>query len=299
VRGGGTSLFKDQAACPFRAFAKLRLGARALEDIQPGLAPTERGTLLHEMLRATWEQIGSRARLEALAAADLDRLLEAAADEAVAVLRRRRPESMDSRFAAIERGRLVSLTREWLALELQRADFEVESLERKVPVTVGGITVNARLDREDRVAGGRAVIDYKTSKRVSVGSWLGPRPDEPQLPLYALAGGAEVKLIAFAQVRPGSLQFCGLATEAGLVPKVGTVESNKTRGASQHPDWNALVAHWRREMEGLAAEFLAGDARVSPKAGAKTCNTCEQQLLCRVAEKAPAVATAQGAGDEP
>jgi ATP-dependent helicase/nuclease subunit B len=79
---------------------------------------------------------------------------------------------------------------------------------------------------------------------------------------------------------------------------VGPIEANKTRGAEAYADWDALVAHWRREMEALAGEFLAGEARVSPKSGAKTCALCDQQPLCRVAEKAPA-ALAAGEGEEP
>jgi probable DNA repair protein len=294
VRGGGTSLFRNQAACPFRAFAVHRLGSRGLVDMQPGLAANDRGTLLHEMLRATWQALGTRERLLSLPPAELDALLDRAAEEALGVLRRRRAESLGGRFGRIEKRRLVGITREWLELERGRADFEVEALEHKAPVTVGGITVNARLDRQDRIAGGRAVIDYKTSKRVTVAAWLGPRPDEPQLPLYALAGGTEVKALAFAQVRPGALQFCGVAREAGLLPKVGPIEANKTRGAEAYADWDALVAHWRREMESLAGEFLAGEARVSPKSGAKTCALCDQQPLCRVAEKAPAALAAEG-----
>ena len=298
VRGGGTSLFRNQAACPFRAFAVHRLGSRGMVDMQPGLAANDRGTLLHEMLRATWQALRTRERLLSLPAAELESLLDLAAEEALGVLRKRRAESLGGRFGRLEKRRLVAVTREWLELERGRADFQVEALEHKAPVTVGGITVNARLDRQDRVAGGRAVIDYKTSKRVTVASWLGPRPDEPQLPLYALAGGAEVRALAFAQVRPGSLQFCGVGREAGLLPKVGTIEANRTRGAEAYADWDALLAHWRREMEALAAEFLAGEARVSPKAGARTCALCDQHPLCRVAEKAP-VAAALGEGEEP
>ena len=39
---GGTGLFKDQAACPFRAFAHVRLASEALEAPRPGLDPRER-----------------------------------------------------------------------------------------------------------------------------------------------------------------------------------------------------------------------------------------------------------------
>jgi ATP-dependent helicase/nuclease subunit B len=284
TRTGGTGLFKDQAACPFRAYARHRLGARELEAPQPGLAAHERGTLLHEMLRATWQAVGSRDRLLALAPAEKSAILEAAAAEALAVLRRRRAEVLSGRFARMEQRRLVAIAGDWLALEAKRPGFEVVAVERKTPVTFGGVTVEARIDREDRLAeGGRVIIDYKTGKaKATAASWIGPRPDDPQLPMYALASGDDVRGLAFAQVLPGSLQFCGVAMEEGLLPRVGTVD--KVRAKVPVPrDWGALTAMWRRDVEALAREFRAGDARVSPKDGAKTCELCAQKPFCRVA----------------
>ncbi len=58
-----------------------------------------------------------------------------------------------------------------------------------------------RIDRIDEMPDGSlAVIDYKTSASVpSPSSWLGDRPSDPQLPLYALAveqqGTADLPLI--------------------------------------------------------------------------------------------------------
>ncbi|HZO00181.1 MAG TPA: hypothetical protein VFB93_03190, partial [Burkholderiales bacterium] len=42
---GGTRVLADQAACPFRAFAKWRLGAEPLEEPAAGLDPRDRGKL--------------------------------------------------------------------------------------------------------------------------------------------------------------------------------------------------------------------------------------------------------------
>ncbi len=289
VRTGGTSLFKDQAACPFRAFAQHRLAARELAAPQPGLAAHERGTLVHEMLRGTWEAIGSRARLAALGEEEKSALLEQSALEAVGVLRRRRADVLSGRFARMEQRRLVAIARDWLELEAARAEFEVVAVERKTPVTFGGLTVEARIDREDRLAdGGRVVIDYKTGKtKANIAAWLGPRPDDPQLPMYALASGEDVRGLAFAQVLPGAMQFCGLAMAAGMLPKVATPDKASAR-LDVPADWGGLTAQWRRGIEGLAAEFRAGDARVSPKAGAKTCELCAQKPFCRIASGARA-----------
>ena len=42
----------------------------------------------------------------------------------------------------------------------------------------------------------------------------------------------------------------------------------------------------RAELELLGREFVSGDARVDPKLGARTCERCELQGLCRVSERA-------------
>ena len=53
---GGTGILVDQAACPFRAFAHHRLGAREMDRPEPGLGPPERGQLLHAMMANLWRR---------------------------------------------------------------------------------------------------------------------------------------------------------------------------------------------------------------------------------------------------
>ena len=94
--------------------------------------------------------------------------------------------------------------------------------------------------------------------------------------------------MAFARLKAGEQEFCGLASEAGLLPGVKTIEDNRSRHASRYGSWPELLASWRRELELLGAAFREGDARVDPKRGAQTCQQCDQQPLCRIAEKAGA-----------
>ena len=47
------------------------------------------------------------------------------------------------------------------------------------------------------------------------------------------------------------------------------------------------LAAWREALGALAAEVLAGTARVDPKHGKQTCARCEFALLCRVHEQPP------------
>lgn len=297
---GGTSVFKDQAACPFRAFAAHRLQAEGLEVPPAGLDAADRGTLLHAMLARLWQALGTSARLHAASDAELDALLALAADHAIAHLRRDRPDAIEGRFAELERSRLARLGRAWLEVERGRPAFAVSAIEQKRVLSAGGITVNARLDRMDTLeAGGMAIIDYKTGG-ASVGDWLGPRPDDPQLPLYAVSqagsaaagqagagpGDGGLSAVAFARVKAGELEFKGIAREQDAIPGVKPLAAQRLQSARDYASWEELLAGWRYELEALGREFGAGEARVDPKRGDETCRYCGLKALCRISERA-------------
>ena len=285
VHQGGTTVFKDQAACPFRAFARHRLGAESLDEPLSGLDAMDRGTLLHALLAALWKSLRNKARLDGIAEEELEKLLDACAAEAIAKVRQWRVEALSGRFAELEKARLVALARSWLLFEKQRADFDVVLVEQKRPMTFGGVTVNVTLDRMDELAsGGRAILDYKTGT-ASVSAWLGPRPDEPQVPLYALGSGEEVAAAAFAVIKAGEAQFKGVARENGLLPGVKTISEQRSAMAGQYQSWEGLLSGWQAELDQLGHAFASGDARVDPKRGDDTCEFCDLHALCRINER--------------
>jgi ATP-dependent helicase/nuclease subunit B len=295
---GGTAVLADQAACPFRAFAHFRLDARALETPEPGLDPPERGELLHAMMARLWGTLGDQAALKAADDARLAAVIEEAAAHAVAQLRAKRPGRLEGRFAQLERERLARLAREWLELEKKRAPFEVLKREEAMVLGAGNLRLSGRVDRMDRLldGGGLAVIDYK-SGRASVSDWLGPRPDDAQLPLYALAVDEdELRAVAFARLKVGEMGFAGLARDKAALPDVPTVE--KHRGAKAVGSWTQLLARWREEVDALGENFASGDARIDPKHALDTCRRCDLRTLCRVHERFGALAERDGAGEE-
>ena len=283
---GGTGVFRNQAACPFRAFAAHRLGAEALETPQPGLSAMDRGTLLHAVLAAAWTALGGKAALDAISRDDLAALLVRCADEGIGRLRRWKPEALQGRFAELERSRLAALARDWLEFEKQRPTFEVVAIEEKRVVEFGGVTVNAKLDRMDKLGGGGyAILDYKTGA-ASVTAWLGTRPDEPQLPLYAIGSEKDIAAVAFARVKAGELEFKGIARDKDLLPGVKTIaDQQRSPLAKAYDSWDSLVEGWRRELAALGQGFAIGDARVDPKHGEDTCQFCGMQPLCRINER--------------
>jgi probable DNA repair protein len=286
---GGTSILADQAACPFRAFAKHRLGAQPLESPEPGLDAPDRGTLLHALMSRLWRDIGSHARLVAMSREALEAVVAGAARFAVARVRSDRPGRIDGPLADLERERLARIAFEWLEVDRARPPFEVALREDRVEMVAGPLRLAGRVDRVDRLSSGAlAVIDYKSGSP-SVAGWLGERPDDPQLPLYALALGEDVAAVVFARLKAGELGFAGLAREENLVPGAQAVEAH--RGAKRDASsWPELVARWRETTDGLATRFAEGRAAVDPKRGLATCRFCELQPLCRVHERLGALA---------
>lgn len=286
--GGGAGVFENQSACPFRAFARHRLGARRLEEVRAGLDARERGTLLHRTAAHLWGEIESHSKLSAMDAPALNAAIGRAADAALALLARDRPDALSPAFTAIERERLRELVTKLLELERTRAPFHVVAREAPRMLSVGGLAVRARVDRIDALEDGRhVVLDYKTGT-ASPAQWLGDRPDAPQLPLYAVTDEGDVAAVAFAVVNAREAVFRGLASESGLLPGVGTVD--EVRSPTAIDGWSELFALWRRTLDRLAAEFLAGHAAVAPRNYPQTCRYCELGALCRVREQLDAAA---------
>lgn len=281
---GGTRVLADQSACPFRAFARHRLAAEALEAPAAGLDALARGTLLHALLAGVWEALECKATLYSLPAAELEAAIARAARAAVEGLQNDRPGVLEGRFAELERARLERLAREWLELEKKRADFEVVAREEKRTLTAGGLEFSGRIDRMDRLGGEGAgaphlLIDYKSGKYLTPRAWMEERPDAPQLPLYAVNAPENVRAVAFAKVRRGDMKLMGFASEPDAVP-----------GLKRYDEWDALLARWRKTLDALAAGFGAGAAPVDPKNGLDTCRQCDLQPLCRVHERIGALA---------
>ena len=282
---GGTGLFRDQAACPFRALAKHRLGCRdAPESPRPGLDPRDRGNIVHAMLAELWRSLGGSERLGKASASELEAIVASAVDKATESVKRYRPDVLAGAFGRLERARLARIAHEWLAVERGRMDFEVVAIEDKKPATFGGVTVNVKLDRMDDVPGvGRFVIDYKTGE-VKPGALVPPRMDEPQLAMYALSR-EDVGAVAFAQVRTGDMEFRGIAKVDGVAKGVEQVGKGRSAASKAYPTWNRAISQWKAELDALGEEFAGGEARVDPKRGTDTCKQCDQQPLCRFAEK--------------
>ena len=281
-RRGGARILELQAACPFRAQAEIRLGARPLEEPGLGLDAADRGELIHEVLAILWRDLGSQAALLALDDAQARMAAARAVAEALGEPRR---------SADPVRLQLLDLEADWLerrvldimAVDRGRATFAVEAIEQPVDARIGDLELELRPDRLDRLCDGTlAVIDYKTGAQAEVRAWLEERPRLPQLPAYVQALGPErVGAVSFGRIRSGDTRYEGLARDSATFPGL------RVPGAKGGPrgveSWEQLMVDWRRRLESLASEFVRGDLRLAPDPP-RACEYCHLGSLCRIAE---------------
>jgi ATP-dependent helicase/nuclease subunit B len=272
-RTRGVSTLRAQSRCAFRGFAETRLRCERLERPVPGFNDRERGELIHHALEHIWSVLHDSSALISLSSDAQLRLLDDGVTGALArVCRIRDP---GPRWRQRERERMGSVLAKWLDLERQREPFEVEQLEHATQqARHGGLEFAVRIDRVDRLADGtRVLIDYKTG--LAAADWRGERPDNPQLPIYALLRPAALVAVAYGRVNAGECSFIAEAERAAIFKPNG--RKSPLEGM---PTLAALIDVWARRIENLAADFAAGKAAVAPTL--RACKTCRLQGLCRV-----------------
>ena len=279
---GGTAVLTLQSACPFRAFAELRLHAKRPDPVEHGVRMLDRGTLIHNVMEQLWRHIVSQRALREMPDTVLRKLVD---DSIVAVieqqnsLRRRR---IAEHLIEAERDCLRMIVLEWMEVEKRRAPFVAEEHEQRVETALAGLPLHVRADRIDRLEDGSTVlIDYKSGKK-SAADWLTARPVEPQIPLYVQTMGNDLHAAGFAMLRRGECRIAGLRDDG--------LDAAEFQAASEYleqydPDiqnWEQLRARWTTVLHDLAAAFVSGVAAVDPRDGEDTCRYCPQSTLCRI-----------------
>lgn len=276
---GGINVIKQQALCPFKAFAEWRLQARELETPLPGLRAKDRGNIVHHILEIIWDEIKSQTTLLALPETALDKLIDDSIEKAMTAHANSR--SAYPQYLALEKLRLKALTHEWLQIEKERPHFDVHTLEKRESIAIGQLNLSIRIDRIDALPNGKKlIIDYKTGNS-DIGKWFSDRPEEPQLPLYALMDIANTAGITFAQVATGNSGFKGVSQY-----------STDIKGIKPIAAWSEQIASWQTTLTQLSDHFYQGIATVDPKEPAQTCQWCALNPLCRINEEQANVQTA-------
>jgi len=211
-----------------------------------------------------WRELKTQAELLALSREETATLISRAVTAALdgRLSRRHKNRALD-RARDLEHKRWERLIADWIEVERRRGGFEVVETEEPREVDVGGLKLRIKADRIDRLADGSfAILDYKTSDKLSPKGWEGDRPDAPQLPLYFVKSDRDISAVHFAQLVPGDVETLGL---------------DGPRLAERKAAWTAVV-------DSLGGSFLRGDAAVDPKQFPKTCEFCHLPALCRIGE---------------
>ncbi len=269
----GVATLRAQSRCAFRGFAETRLRTSVLERPLPGFNDRERGELLHDALEQIWSEVRDSHRLKALEAQTEAALLRESVALAIDKLCRRRDPG--ARWRERERIRMHALLRKWLAAERLRAPFSVERLEQRAQTAQhAGLQFTVRIDRVDRLEdGARVLIDYKSGSAAR--DWRGERPDNPQLPIYALLLPEQLAAVAYGKINAADCCFVFEAERSGIF-RPGSART-RLEGMSSLA---GLLQVWSRRIDGLAAQFAEGRAAVDPTLSA--CRSCRLHGLCRV-----------------
>jgi ATP-dependent helicase/nuclease subunit B len=272
-RTRGIATLRAQSRCAFRGFAETRLTTETLDRPVPGFNVRERGEMLHYALERIWSELRTWMGLKNVPPERRDALINESAAHAIAAQCRRRDPGL--RWRRREAPRLERLLNKWLDTELLRAPFEVERLEQGGQVARhGGLEFKMRIDRVDRLSdGGRVLIDYKTG--MAMPDWRGDRPDNPQLPVYALLRPDDLVAVAYGKVNASECCFVAESERGGIFTARG--RRSQMEGMS---DFGALIATWSQRIEKIACEFAAGNAQVAPTL--RACASCRLQPLCRI-----------------
>ncbi|HKT74883.1 MAG TPA: PD-(D/E)XK nuclease family protein [Steroidobacteraceae bacterium] len=301
----GTRSLELQNLCGFRAYAELRLGSVELEAPEPGVAADLRGRLLHEALQRLWDRLGNWHNLAASSAAALDVLISQCVAEAADATVPRAPvagsprrslanyaqqdlfgTSQHSPVLVRECRRTARLINGLCSLERERAPFRVEATEQDTTLEIMGARLRMRIDRVDALeAGGRAILDYKSGRRMPA-DWYAERPSHPQLLAYLAAVGADTQAIASVHVNAREICFQGIASSPNLLPKVDAARPPDPQISAcddERDAWQQRRYQWLACLERLAGDFLQGRAQLDPKPGA--CELCHVISVCRITDR--------------
>ena len=276
---GGTGILKNQAECPFRAFAIHRLTSQTRDFPELDMDDSLKGSLIHKILQLFWNQVRTSEHLHQLHDSKklLGRISQSVQDGMQLFQLDAKGQSI---FLEIEQERLTNLIHEWMEYERERSDFVVLDTESEKTIQLDDLSLKLKIDRIDQTPEGKTIlIDYKTGLVPNLKKWFGERIEEPQLPLYSMEVNADA--IVFANIRKGNSRYRGLSREDDIIPKIG---SNITREHPELETWEDLQLFWKTGLNQLANEFLRGHLSVSPLHGDDTCKYCDQLTLCRKTE---------------
>jgi hypothetical protein len=259
------SKVQDYAQCPFKAFARhqLKLQAQSNECLQP--QSLEIGNLVHQSLEVLYESVKAQSDLLLIKPEQITQVIS---QQWEALNIQTHPQ-----LAQILQVELAKRIQQWIAIDLERPEFTVDSLESKYVLKLNqDIQIQMRVDRIDQVGHQAVIIDYKTGY-ANIADALNPKFTSPQLPLYALTQ-TYTPQIAYALIQhTPSLQSLDLSDQTAV---------NKRQSLRGYPTVcsDTLKAEWKEKAMTLVGHYHQGHFSADP-ASALICQLCEFSSICR------------------
>jgi len=271
---GGVAVLEAQSRNPLWAFVKYRLHARQLPAYTRDLASGQhllRGNFLHACAELFCTQVRSQQTLLQMVQTQT---LAAVLTQQIGQAAQRHLRHYPAALRRLECERALDVLLNWAQLESERSPFEVVALEHSQRWTHGGVCLNLKLDRIDRLASGATlIIDYKTGMGTlrPQRDWLRRPPVNLQLPLYAATlntpdntqqdnHATPVAALVLMRLHARKVQALGLGSSAAALAALNGVVplEDCTTHTGQSGSWAALLDNWRADIEALADDYARG-----------------------------------------
>jgi len=279
---GGTSLIRDQAHCPFKAFVSHRLGVKPLPEQEVGLTAAIRGEVLHDCLDKFWRDTKNHAALcTHIENMTLNKKISEVIGKSMNFYEKRYPDIFTEAIIRVEHDRLLPSISFWMtSYEHQREPFEKVITEQKKNIEINGLQLSVKVDHIDTtISDGTLNIADNKSGEATPSVWFDEnRLLEPQVPLYARVlseSNEKIGSVVFKSFKNGKMGNKGIAAQANVARGIKPVGEIKIKEA---------IDIWTVQIDELAAEFRNGEARVDPYKEDKTCTYCPHAGACRISE---------------
>jgi len=291
---GGAYMLSQYAGCPFRAMSNYQFKIKSEQEVKQGIEPKIKGNWLHLAMEYLWNVLKDQQSLLAASSDEIETLVEEMVAKAKCKFEAQLNASTLPPIIDIESAKLKTQIIEWLKIDKLREPFHVQT-EVDKSLILGSLNFHFRIDRVDtNEKGGIEIIDYKTGLS-DFKKWLGPRPEEAQMPAYVLACQNEsIHSLTYAKIKTGEIMRSGIwfsdDNNNQFLEVTADQTKDKTRKTLSNPLLEAgkpLVTQWRDNLEALAKNITLGKMPVSPKKKIDTCRYCDFCDFCRIGESQP------------
>ena len=249
---GGAATIQRQITEPLSAFVHARMGARVIYPQAIGIPAIMRGNLIHDALYKLYIDLPSSQDIGAWQANELSTRIADAIDFAVG-RHEKNTDAVLQQLLILERARMSDLLRAFVAIDSQRGEFSVASVEGKFEFVAGNVRLPLRFDRIDSFDDQSiAILDYKTGSKKSL---LNRNNDVQDVQLFVYASATDVPVSALALVNVDSREV---------------VFDGAGRGYTDADAWPELLRAVKADIAAACTDLSKGDVRINIEQGAQS-----------------------------